>query len=173
MVGPGVSIARKVDPFGVSKFVAHEVEVAVVGGGEGDEACHFVEGDAAVDGEVAGAGVHVEVHLFVDEFEDEGFASDEGLIVGFEIGDGVFIGAVAGEFVIEPAEVPGFVGDVVGEFEPAVGNAHGKAEVEGAAAFFFGGADAGKSGDVFGDGEGVGADGVDEFVGEGEIGEGV
>ena len=173
VVGPFVAFAGEVDPFGVSEFVAHEVEVSVVGGEEGEQAGHFVEGDAAVDGEVAGGGVHVEVHLFVDEFEDEGFAADEGLVVGFEVGEGVFFGSVGGEFVVEPAEVPGFVGDVVGEFEPGVGNAHGEAEVEAAAAFFFGGAEAGEAGDVFGDGDGVGANGVDEFVGEGEVGEGV
>ena len=85
----------------------------------------------------------------------------------------MLIGAVAGEFMIEPAEVPSFVGDVGGEFEPAVRNAHGQAEVEGASTFSFGGTDAGKTGNVFGNGEGVRADGVDEFVGKGEIGEGI
>ena len=48
----------------------------------------------------------------------------------------MLIGAVASEFMIEPAKVPSFVGDVVGEFEPAVRNAHGQAEVEGASTFF-------------------------------------
>ena len=33
----------------------------------------------------------------------------------------MLIGAVASEFMIEPAEVPSFVGDVGGEFEPAAG----------------------------------------------------
>ena len=85
----------------------------------------------------------------------------------------MLIGAVASEFMIEPAEVPSFVGDVGGEFEPAVRNAHGEAEVEGASTFFFRGTDPGETGDVFGNGEGVRADGVNEFVGKGEIGEGI
>ena len=75
-MGPVVTFARKVDPF-ASEFIAHKVEVAVVGGGEGDEACHFMEGDAAVDDEITGTGMHVEIHLFVDEFENEGFSADE------------------------------------------------------------------------------------------------
>ena len=32
-MGPVVTFARKVDPFGVSEFIAHKIEVAVVGGG--------------------------------------------------------------------------------------------------------------------------------------------
>ena len=82
-MGPVVTFAREVDPFGVSEFIAHKVEVAVVGGGEGDEACHFMEGDAAVDDEITGTGMHVEIHFFVDEFENEGFSADESLVVGF------------------------------------------------------------------------------------------
>ena len=83
----------------------------------------------------------------------------------------MLIGAVASEFMIEPAEVPSFVGDVGGEFEPAVRNAHGEAEVEGASTFF----QRHRSRDRrrLGNGEGVRADGVDEFVGKGEIGEGI
>ena len=65
-MGPVVTFAREVDPFGVSEFVTHKVEVAVVGSGESDEACHFMEGDAAVDDEITGTGMHVEIHLFVD-----------------------------------------------------------------------------------------------------------
>ena len=83
VMGPVVTFARKVDPFGVSEFIAHKVEVAVVGGGEGDEACHFMKGDAAIDDEITGTGMHVEIHLFVDEFENEGFSADESLVVGF------------------------------------------------------------------------------------------
>ena len=82
-MGPVVTFTRKVDPFGVSEFFAHKVEVAVVGGGEGDDACHFMEGDAAVDDEITGTGMHVEIHLFFDEFENEGFSADESLVVGF------------------------------------------------------------------------------------------
>ena len=65
-MGPVVTFARKVDPLGVSEFVAHEVEIAMVGGGKGDEACHFMEGDSAIDSEITGTGVHVEIHFFVD-----------------------------------------------------------------------------------------------------------
>lgn len=82
-MGPVVTFARKVDPFGVSEFVAHKVEVTVVGGGEGDEARHFMQGDAAVDDDITCTSMHVEIHLFVDEFKNEGFSSDEGLVMRF------------------------------------------------------------------------------------------
>ena len=39
---PVITFARKVDPFGMSEFVAHKVEVTVVGGSEGNEARHFM-----------------------------------------------------------------------------------------------------------------------------------
>ena len=81
VMGPVVTFTRKVDPFGVSEFVAHEVEVTVVGGSEGDEARHFMEGNATVDYDIASTGMHVEIHLFVDEFENKGFSSDKGLVM--------------------------------------------------------------------------------------------
>ena len=85
----------------------------------------------------------------------------------------MLIGSVAGEFVIEPTKVPCFVRDVVCEFEPTVRNTHCKTEVEGASTFFLGGADSRETRDIFGNGEGLGADGVDELVGKGEIGKGI
>ena len=42
MIGPVVALARKVDPLGMAELVAHEIQVAVAGGGQGDQADHFV-----------------------------------------------------------------------------------------------------------------------------------
>ena len=42
---PTVAFAREVNPFGMSEFVAHEVEVTAVDGGRCQHAYHLVEGD--------------------------------------------------------------------------------------------------------------------------------
>ena len=49
--GPAIAWAWEVDPLGVSEFVAHEVEVSVSGGGEGDESGELVEAAGAFGGE--------------------------------------------------------------------------------------------------------------------------
>ena len=82
-MGPVVTFTRKVDPFGMSEFVAHKIEVTVVGGGEGNKARHFMESDTAVDYDITSTRMHVEIHLFVDEFENEGFSSNKGLVMRF------------------------------------------------------------------------------------------
>ena len=84
----------------------------------------------------------------------------------------MLIGAVASKFMIEPAEVPSFVRDVGGEFEPAVGMPMARRKSK-AHPPSFSEAPIRETGDIFGNGEGLGADGVDEFVGKGEIGEGI
>jgi hypothetical protein len=69
--------------------------------------------------------------------------------------------------------VPLLVGDVVDELEPAIGNAHGEAEVEPAAAILHRGAEPRHAADVLGDRDGVRADRVDNLVGQGQVRDGV
>ena len=173
VAGPCVAFAWEVDPFRVAEFVAHEVEVAVASGGEGEEAGDFGEGDAAVGvGVRVGAG-HAVVDGGVEETEEEGFAADDGLVVAFDVGDDLFFRAAGGEFVVEVFDVPVFVFDFGGETGPDVGDTHGEAEVEACAACGAWTDETGHATDVFGDGEGGGVEGMDEIVGEGEVGEGV
>ena len=52
VIAPVIALAREINPFGVAEFVAHEVEIAVPGRGQGDKPDHLVQGDPAVYEEI-------------------------------------------------------------------------------------------------------------------------
>ena len=172
-VAPSVAFAGEVDPLGVAEFVAHEVEVAAIDGGEGYEAYHFVECHSAGYGGVGVADHHVPVHFLVDETEDYGLVAYECLVMAFDVGDCLFVGAAVGEFPEDGGGMPVLVFFLLEEFDPVVGDAHCHAVVESDAAVFDFDGEAGHAAHFLGDGDGVWVDFVDEFVGEGEVYDGV
>ena len=41
-VRPVISLAGKIDPFRVPEFIAHEIKIAIAGGGHSDQTDHFL-----------------------------------------------------------------------------------------------------------------------------------
>ena len=154
-VGPVVAFAGEVDPLGVAEFVADEAEPGFAAGNHGEEANHFMEGEAAVDDGTFVRFLHVPIHLLIHEPEGEGLVADEALVVGLGVGDGFFAVASVRKLVPKDIEVPLFVGGVFEQFDPMVGDAHAEAVVETESAVGGGLAAAGHAGEVFRDGEGV------------------
>ena len=80
-VGPVVAFAGEVYPLGMAELVADEVEPSFATGDHGEEANHFVKGDAAVDDGAFVRLFHLPIHLFVHEPEGEGLVAHEALVV--------------------------------------------------------------------------------------------
>lgn len=74
-VAPAVALARKVDPFGMSEFVAHEIEIGVPACRDRDEPDHLVQGHSPVDDRTLRGAVHVFVHLLSHQPEREGLVA--------------------------------------------------------------------------------------------------
>jgi len=166
VITPAIALARKIDPLGVAEFVAHEREVPRIGG------C-FVQHDGAVERCGRIVDPHVGVHLGAGQVEDQGFAADDCLVVAFDVTDGVFLGAFVGERMPDAVHAPVLVAHIFDQLKPVVRNAHGEAVVEAAAACRGRTGQARHAADVFRDGDGVGTYGVDEFVGQGEVHQGL
>ena len=99
LVRPVIALPGEVDPFGVSEFVSHKVEVSAVHGREGNQPYHFMQCHAPVYDKAAGVVFHhVPVHFGIDEAENDGFVPNKSLIVTFGIVDGFFIGTAIGQF---------------------------------------------------------------------------
>lgn len=169
-VGPVVAFAWEVDPLGVAEFVADEAEPGFATGNHGEEANHFVEGNAAVDDGTFVRLFHLPIHLFVHEPEGEGLVADEALVVGLGVGHGLFAIASVRKLIPKDVKVPLFVGGVFEEFDPVVGDAHAEAIVEAESAVGGGLAAAGHAGKIFRDSEGPRKDFTDEGVGELKVG---
>ena len=67
----------------MAELIAHEIQVTSAAGGEGHEAYHLVQGDAAVHEQVLRTLLHRPVHLLVDQAEDDGLVAHERLVVAF------------------------------------------------------------------------------------------
>ena len=173
LVGPAVTLAGKVDPFGVTELVAHEVEVAAVDGREGDEPYHLVQSHAAVYDKVGIVLAHVPVHHVVDEAEDDGLVAHQCLVVTLGIVDGLLVGPPVGQFPEDGRRFPVLVLLLLDGLDPEVGDTHGHAVVKADAPVLELGRQTWHAAHLFGDGDGVGIDLVDKLVGQGEVDDGV
>ena len=166
-----VAGAGEVDPLRVAELVAHEVQVAVAAGGQGQQADHLVQGDGPVDDLGVGVLLHLVVHGRVGEAEDHGLVPHQGLVVALHIGDG---GRVAeGELRPQVAQVPVLVPPLLGVFDPQIRDAHAQAVVEADAAVGHGLAHAGHAGHVLGDGQRARVHLPDQVVGQLQVGDGL
>ena len=86
MVAPAVVEAREVDPFGMTKLIAHKVEPCLTAQGKREEANHLMQGDAAVDSHGRCVEAHGGVHLLVHQTEGNSLVAHQGLIVRFGVG---------------------------------------------------------------------------------------
>ncbi|KAI7092158.1 1,4-alpha-glucan-branching [Hortaea werneckii] len=129
--GVVVALAREVEPFRVAELVAFEVQVGFAPEPVRDQPDHLVQRHAAFDdgGEFREGG-HVRVHLGVAEPEEEGLVADEGLVVGFGVGDGFFAVATVGQGEAEVAHVPVDVLLLFQPFDVEVRYGHGESVVE-------------------------------------------
>ena len=132
-----------------------------------------MERNAAVDGAVLVTLSEVPIHIGIDESEDEGLVTHEGLVVAFGVGDVAFVGAAVGEFPEDAAGLPVLIAQLLDGLNPIVGHVHGHAIVEAVTAVLEGRGQTRHTAHLFGNGDGVGIDLVDEEVGQGEIANGV
>ena len=69
METPAVAFTRKINPFGMPEFIAHEIEIAVLPGRQGDKAHHLVQGNGAINDEIVVVLTHVPVGLLIRQPE--------------------------------------------------------------------------------------------------------
>jgi hypothetical protein len=105
-------------------------------------------------------------HLLVHQPERQRLVSNEGLIVTFGVGDALLAVPSVDEGVDDVAHVPVVVAlGLLEELDPHVGNGHRQSVVEPDAARGNVSAEGRHAGDVLGDGDGRGVEGVDHRVG--------
>ncbi len=96
---PVVPLSRKVDPFRVPEFIAHEIQVTFAGEAERDEPDQLVQSDAAVDNRRVDRLVHVPVHFLIHQAKRDSLVADQRLVVAFGIADVLFLVAAIEEGV--------------------------------------------------------------------------
>ncbi|VTR68605.1 hypothetical protein DESC_710101 [Desulfosarcina cetonica] len=172
-IAPAIAFPGEVDPLGMTELVAHEVEITAARRGQGGQADHLVQGHGPGHADVRVIEGHVLVHGTTGHAEHKGLIAHQGLVVGFGIADGLLLMTPVGELMPQVAHGPLFVGRVLGEPDPVVGHPHGKAIVKAHPARIHGQRQSRHAADVLGDGDGVGPQAMDQFVGQGQVGQGI
>ena len=170
---PSIALAWEVNPFGMTKLIAHEVEVTTIDSRGGEQANHLVQSYAAMHVVVFVALLEVPIHVSIDKAEDDGFIAHQCLVVTFGIRDSLLIGATISHFPEEAGWFPIFVYLFFDGLNPIVGDVHGHAVVESVAAIFELSGKAWHARYLFGNGDGFGVDLMNQAVGQGEVADGV
>ena len=173
LVRPTVALAGEIKPFWVTKFIAHEGEVAFASKAKCEQADEFMECHTSVYGWVVIVLTHVPVHVLIHEPECEGFIADECLIMAFCVGDVRFSVASVDEGAPDFMEVPVFVSFFFDGFDPEIWDAHGEPVGEADSAFWDRAAESRHTTHIFRDDEGVGLDLLSKVSGELEVEDGV
>ena len=84
-------MSREVDPFRVSELVAHEIQPAFAAEADSKKAYHLMQGYASVNDIVRCIERHGGIHLFIHQSEGDSLITNEGLVVGFCVGDSLNI----------------------------------------------------------------------------------
>ena len=136
MIRPAITFAREVNPFGVTKFIAHEVEVPTIHRRSCRQANELVQSNSAVCGDGTTLMTHVPIHIRICQAEDERLVTDQSLVVALGIANGLLLFTAIGEFVPYGSGTPFFIGSLLDEFDPEVGDIHREAIVKAKATIF-------------------------------------
>ena len=155
----------------MTEFIAHEVEVATIDGGAGDEANELVKRDSAVNGIVVVAHHHVPVHLAVDKAENECLVAHKSLVVTLGIADCLLVGTAVGKLPEYRCRVPILIFLLLDCLNPIVGDSHRHAIVESYSTVFHRDSESGHTAHFLGNGDCIGVHGVNHLIGKAQIGD--
>ena len=128
-----------------------------------------MERDAAVHVHVVVVNHHVPIHVGVDKTEDYRLVAHKCLVVAFGIVDCLFVGAAVGQLPEDGCRLPVLVFFLFYGLYPEIGDAHRHAVVEADASVAYLVGESGHTAHFLSNGDGVGVDFVDKFVGKRQI----
>ena len=66
MIGPIIALPWKINPLRVAEFIAHKIEIAGPGGGQGDQADHLVQRHSSIYPDILIIHQHMIIHIRID-----------------------------------------------------------------------------------------------------------
>mmetsp|Transcript_2709 Transcript_2709/g.7403 ORF Transcript_2709/g.7403 Transcript_2709/m.7403 type:complete len:338 (-) Transcript_2709:925-1938(-) len=166
VIAPPVACAGKIDPFRMTKFVAHESEVTLTSEAVREHADHLVQRDASLNA-ICGPGLvaHARVNFSVHQPHCDGLVSDHRLVVRLEIRNSLLVPAAIGHCVAQFAHVPIPVAALFQNFNKLVRDTHRQPVVKSNTSFFNRTTQCRHSRNVLSDGHhNVGVDGMQHLV---------
>ena len=169
LTAPSVALPREIDPLRVTELVPHEIEVSAVDGRSGNETDHLMQRYSAVGHVGRMTVLEVPVHVGVHEAEDDGLVAYECLVVTLGVGDGLLVLAAVGHLIEDMTGFPVLILNLFDILDPEIGNTHGQTVVKSHAAVRYRASETRHAGHLFGDGDGIGFDLMNDLVSQREV----
>ena len=125
-----------------------------------------MQSDAAMCPLVFVSLAEMPIHVGINQTEDDGFVTNEGLVVTFRVRNVAFVGTAVGEFPENGGRFPVFVLQFLDSLDPIVGNVHSHAVVEPVSPVFKRGSEAWHTTNLLCDGDGLGIELVNHLIGQ-------
>ena len=109
------------------------------------------------------------VHIGIGQAEDERLVAYECLVMALGIADGLLILTTVRELMPDRTWAPLLVGVIRDELRPEVGDIHREAVVEAKASVLDGSSETRHTAHLFGDGDRIGVDTMDQLIGQREV----
>ena len=171
METPAVTITGEVNPFRVTKFITHKVEIAFSAASQCEETNHLMQGNGPINDRVVTILIHIRVHSGICQTENHGFGTNQCLVMAFNICNRTLTGAAHTHIAPHFIDIPEFVLGLCC-FYPHIRKAHGQPVIKADTSIFNGKAHARHTGHILCNGNGLGIDVSDQLVGQLKVGDG-
>ena len=108
----------------MSKFIADKIQIAMRRRGQSEDPGQLPQGDAPVHVGIGHGQGHVMIDGSLQKAEDEGFSTDDGLVMAFHITDDPLLHPAAREFMPKGIHIPKFIRSVGTQLPPKIRYAH-------------------------------------------------
>ena len=136
MEAPSIALAWEVNPFRMTEFIAHKVQICFTASGYCEQTHHFMKCDGTVNHRIVAGFIHICIHSGICKTEDHSLITYEGLIVAFYISNCTFARTTETHIAPHLADIPILVTLFFNCADPHIRKAHSKTIVEAASAIF-------------------------------------
>ena len=130
LVRPAVTFARKINPFGMSEFISHKVQIASIDGRSGQQANHLMQSYASFCDTILITFTEMPIHIRIDQTENNRLVSYQCLVMAFTIRNSLFVFSPIGHFPEHTGRFPVFILAFLDYLNPIIRNIHSHTVIE-------------------------------------------
>ena len=129
-IRPSVTFTREVDPFRMTEFISHKVQITAVDSRSCEQTNHFVQCYTALYDSIFITFLEVPVHIRINQTENDSLVAYQSLVVTFAVRDCFFVFTAIGYFPEQARRLPVFITTFLDNFYPIIRNVHRHTIVE-------------------------------------------
>ena len=137
VIAPIVLLSWEVDPFRMTEFIAHKVQVALSTKRLSQKSNHFVQSHSPIDFKTRLVSTHLWVNLLIEKPHGDGFVTYNCLVVWLSIPYALLFPASVCHTVRQMAHVPVLIRGLFKQLDPKVWQKHAQSVVKTDTTFLY------------------------------------